>query len=161
MKRTTHVTEGERPVEDVFALLTGEGWAEQVRAALHDDCTLVSREVGPDGAVTVVKSRRTEPLPGFVAKLAPSEVRIVTTDVWGPLDDGVRSCTWTAEIPGAPVRIRGTQRLEPAPQGSRHTVDAEVTVSVPLVGGKIESFIVEQVQRIADAEEHVVRAALA
>jgi hypothetical protein len=38
---------------------------------------------------------------------------------------------------------------------------AEVTVPVPLVGGRIESFIVEQIQRIAAAEEEVVRAVLA
>lgn len=160
-RKTTHVSSGETDVEALFAVLSGPAWAEQVRAALQDDCTLISREVREDGSVELVMSRRAEPLPGFVAKLAPSDVRIITTDTWGPLVDGVRSCTWTAEIPGTPVRIRGTQTIEPTEGGTRHTASAEVTVPVPLVGGRIESFICEQIQRIARAEEAVAREVLA
>ena len=160
-RKTTHISAGETDVETLFAVLSGPSWPSQVAAALQDDCTLVSREVGADGSVELVMSRRSEPLPGFVAKFAPADVRIITTDSWGPLVDGVRSCTWTAEIPGTPVRIRGTQTIEPTAEGTTHTASAEVTVPVPLVGGKIESFICEQIQRIARAEEEVVREVLA
>jgi hypothetical protein len=159
-RKTSHVSEGETDVESLFAVLSGPDWASQVAARLQDDCEVVRRTVGDDGSVELVMSRRTEPLPGFVAKFAPADVRIVTTDSWGPSVDGVRDCTWTAEIPGTPVRIRGTQRIEPAGSGSRHSAHAEVTVPVPLVGGKIESFICEQIQRIAHAEEDVVRQVL-
>ncbi len=160
-RKTTHVSDGETSVEALFAVLSGPSWAAQVAAALQDDCTLVSRDVGADGSVELVMSRCSEPLPGFVAKFAPADVRIITTDWWGPAVDGVRSCTWTAEIPGTPVRIRGTQTIEPTAGGTRHTASAEVTVPVPLVGGKIEAFICEQIQRIALAEEQIVRAVLA
>ena len=159
-KRTTHVTEGETDVETLFALLSGPEWAVHVATHLQDGCVLVRRSEGSDGSVELVMSRQADPLPGFVAKLAPADVVIVTTDRWGPAVDGARDCAWTAEIPGPPVRIRGTQRIEPCAAGSRHLTSAEVTVSVPLVGGKIESFIVEQIQRIAKAEEEVVRAVL-
>ena len=159
--RTEHSTEGETDVETLFGVLSGPDWAAQVASHLHDDCTLLQRTEQPDGSVELVMSRRAEPLPGFVAKLAPAEVVIVTTDRWGPPVDGARACTWTAEIPGTPVRIRGTQRIEPCAAGSRHLTTAEVTVPVPLVGRRIESFIVEQVPRIAKAEEEVVRAVLA
>lgn len=159
--RTEHVTEGETDVERLFQVLSGPEWADHVRGHLHDDCTLVRRSEGADGSVELVMSRRAAPLPGFVAKFAPSEVFIVTTDLWGPPRDGARDCTWTAEIPGTPVRIRGTQRIEPCAGGSRHLTSAEVSVAVPLVGGKIEAFVVEQIQRIAQAEEEIVRAVLA
>ncbi|MCU1599665.1 MAG: hypothetical protein JWO22_374 [Frankiales bacterium] len=160
-KTTTHVSDGDTDVETLFAVLSGPSWAAQVAERMQDDCTLVSREESADGSVILVMSRRSEPLPGFISKLAPSDVRIITTDSWGPSIGGVRSCTWTAEIPGTPVRIRGTQTIEPVGDGTRHTASAEVTVQVPLVGGKIESFICEQIQRIAHAEEEVVRAVLA
>lgn len=159
-KRIRHVTEGEADVETLFAVLSGPHWASQVAGHLHDDCALVRREEHADGSVELVMTRQPEPLPGFVARFAPSEVRIVTTDSWGPSRDGARDCTWTAEIPGTPVRVRGTQRIEPCAGGSRHLTFAEVTVAVPLVGGRIESFIVEQIERIAAAEEEVVRAVL-
>lgn len=122
---------------------------------------MLSRTEHPDGSVELVMSRRAEPLPGFIAKLAPADLLIVTTDRWAPQVDGARDCTWTAEIPGAPVRIRGTQRIEPCAGGSRHLTSAEVSVSVPVVGGRIESFILDQITRIASAEEALVRAVLA
>lgn len=159
--RTEHATEGETDVETLFGVLSGQDWPAQVASHLHDHCTLLRRTEQPDGSVELVMSRRSESLPGFVARFAPADVVIVTTDRWGPPADGVRTCTWTAEIPGTPVRIRGTQRIEPCAAGSRHLTTAEVTVPVPLVGRKIEAFIVEQIQRIAKAEEEVVRAVLA
>ena len=156
-RRFEHSTEGETDVETLFALLSGPDWAQHVAARLGDDCTLVRRTAGPDGSVELVMTRKAERLPGFVAKLAPADVSIVTTDRWGAPVDGARHCTWTAEIPGTPTRIRGTQRIEPCAAGSRHLTSAEVTVPVPLVGGKVEAFIVDQIQRIALAEEQVVR----
>ena len=147
-------------METLFALLSGPDWADRVRSQLDDECTLLRRTEGADGSVELVMSRRAEPLPGFVAKLAPAEVLIVTTDRWGPSVNGARDCTWTAEIPGTPVRIRGTQRIEPCAAGSRHVTTAEVTVPVPLVGGRVESFVIEQIQRIAKAEEELVRTVL-
>lgn len=160
-RKTSHVSQGDTDVETLFAVLSGPEWASQVAAALQDDCELVRRDVGEDGSVELVMSRKADPLPGFVAKFAPADVRIITTDSWGPAVDGVRSCTWTAEIPGTPVRIRGTQTIVPSAEGTTHTASAEVSVPVPLVGGKIEGFICEQIQRIAQAEEELVRTVLA
>jgi hypothetical protein len=156
-RRFHHQVEGVADVEEVFGVLSSELWASQLQAALNDGSTLIRRVVGTDGAVDLVMSRRTESLPGFVAKFAPDDLMIVTSDSWGALVDGVRECSWTAEIPGTPVRIRGTQRIEPISGGARHLTSGEVVVPVPLVGGRIEKFIVEQIDRIAHEEADLVR----
>ncbi|MGZ6792376.1 MAG: DUF2505 family protein, partial [Mycobacteriales bacterium] len=62
---------------------------------------------------------------------------------------------------GAPATLRGTMTIEPTPTGNRHTIEGEVKVPVPLVGGKAESYIAEKVGQLADLEAGVVRDVLA
>ncbi|MEO6204696.1 MAG: DUF2505 domain-containing protein, partial [Mycobacteriales bacterium] len=69
-------------------------------------------------------------------------------------------CSWTAEITGAPARIRGTQRISPIEGGNLHEIAGEVKVSVPLIGGKAEAFIAEQVLGLVVAEVAVVELVL-
>ncbi|MGB8650910.1 MAG: DUF2505 domain-containing protein [Mycobacteriales bacterium] len=145
-------------VETVFAVLSGEHWADQKARYLGDGSRLLRREVTPEGGVTLVMSRELPSgVPAFLQRFLPADRRVTTTDVWGPLQDGARRGTWKAEIAGAPAKLSGTMRIDPTPEGNQHTIEGEVKVSVPLIGGKTESFIAEQVVRLADAEAEVVR----
>ncbi len=156
-KRFSHATDSEFTVEQVFEVLSGADWADQLAAALNDDSTVVRREVLPDGGVTLVLSRRLPAgIPSFLQKFLPADPRVVTTDAWHAAQDGVRRCDWTAEITGTPARIRGTQVLSPLASGNRHEIAGEVKVSVPLIGGKAESFIAEHVESLVVAEVDVV-----
>jgi hypothetical protein len=156
-KRFSHTTDSEVTVEQVFGVLSGPDWSTHLAAELGDDSRTVLREVGADGSVTLVLNRRLPSgIPGFLQKFLPSDPRVITTDVWGPSVEGVRECTWTAEIAGAPTTITGTQRIEPLGLGNRHIVAGEVRVSVPLLGGKAESFIADAIQGLAESEVAVV-----
>ena len=160
-KRFSHSAESGGDVETVFDLLSGEDWAAQKASRLHDGSRTVRREVTPGGGVTLVVSRELPAgVPAFLKRFLPSDRRVFTTDVWGPADGGSRRGSWSAEIPGAPARLAGTMRLEPVPQGTRHTIGGEVTVGVPVVGGRAESFIAEKLVRLAEAEAELVRAVL-
>ena len=160
-KRFSHTTDSAPSVEEVFAVLSGEDWSSHLATELGDDSRVVRRDVGADGSVTLVLNRRLPSgIPGFLQKFLPSDPRVVTTDVWSPSVDGVRSCSWTAEIAGTPTTITGTQRIEPLGQGNRHIVSGEVKVSVPLIGGKAESFIAEAIRGLAESEVAVVEKVL-
>jgi hypothetical protein len=89
-----------------------------------------------------IKTRRHAPanVPGFAKRLFGSTTEMVQTDVWGPETDGVREGTWTIDVPGKPVKAGGTIRLEPRGAGSLVSIDGELKASVPLIGGKIESW---------------------
>ena len=161
MRSFRRVVDGQVDVETVFALLSSERWPELLAEHLGDDSRLVSREVGADGSVTLVMTRKLPSgVPGFLEKFLPAEPRVVTTDAWGPLVDGRRECTWTADIVGTPARLSGTQLLEPVPEGNRHVVEGSAKVPVPLLGGKAESFVAEQCGKMADLEADVVRRVL-
>jgi hypothetical protein len=157
--RSEHVVAAD--VETVFGLLSDESWARHKDDALHDGSQVVRREERPDGGVTLVLSRELPAgAPGFLERLLPKNGRVLQTDEWRASQNGVRRGTWRAEIPGAPARLGGTMRLEPTDGGTRYLVEGEVEVTVPLVGGRAESFIAGMVEKLARKEAEVLRGAL-
>ena len=148
-------------VEEVLAVLTGPQWSARKAEVLHDGSQVVERTERPDGGVHLVASRvLPEGGPGFLQRFLPRDGRVVQTDDWAPARAGVRGGTWQVVIPGVSARLGGTMRLEPAGSGSRYVVDGEISVPIPLVGGKAESFIAEMVHKLSDREAEVLREAV-
>jgi hypothetical protein len=145
-------------VETVFAALSSEGWAHRKAEVLKDGSQVVRREEKPDGGVLLVVSRELpEGVPSFLEKFLPRDGRADQTDDWGPAAaDGARSGRWSAEIPGAPAQVGGTMRLEPSGAGCTYTINGEVKVRVPLVGGKAEKFLAGMVGRLTEKEADVL-----
>lgn len=140
-------------VEAVYAAISGEGWAAAKAEAFDDACRTESRAVGDGGAVTLKVSRGLpDGVPGFLERFLPKGGRAVQTETWGPSTDGARRGTWTGDIPGAPAKVGGTMSLEPSGTGTRYTINGEAKVSIPLVGGKAESFVVDMVSKLTAKE---------
>ena len=146
-------------VETVFAALSSEQWAHRKAAELHDGSQVVRRTEKPDGGVTLVVSRELpDGVPGFLEKFLPKEGRANQTDDWGPVEaDGSRRGRWEAEIPGAPAQVGGTMRLEPDGEQTRYTIEGEVKVKVPIIGGKAEKFLAGMVLRLTEKEAEVLK----
>lgn len=146
-------------VETAYAAISGDGWAPAKAAALKDGSTVISRTVGDGGAVTLVVSRALpDGIPGFLTKFLPADGRVTQTDTWGPAVGGARSGTWVADTPGSPAKVNGTMRLEPSGSGCRYVVEGTAKVSIPLVGGKAEGFVVGMTEKLTAKEADVLRA---
>ena len=145
-------------VEATFTALSGEGWPLEKARVLSDGSLLVSRNEAADGSVEIVTSRALPAgIPGFLKAFLPGDNRALQTDSWGPVGaDGTRRGTWKADIPGAPAQVAGTMRIEPTGSGSSYVIDGTVTVKVPLIGGKAESFIAEMTTKLTDREAQVL-----
>lgn len=145
-------------VETAYAAISGEGWAPAKAKALNDDSKVISREVGAGGAVTLVVSRKLpDGVPGFLTKFLPADGRVLQTDTWLPAEDGVRSGTWVADTPGSPAKVNGTMRLEPTDGGCTYVVEGTAKVSIPLIGGKAEGFVVAMTEKLTAKEADVLR----
>ncbi len=149
-------------VGEVFDLLTSERWVALKAGRFRDGSTVVRREPTPGGGMVLVVSRELpEGAPGFLTRLLPKDGRVVQTDEWAPDDgSGVRSGTWRVELAGVPARLGGTLRLEPDSTGSAYVVAGETKVSVPLVGGRAESFVADMVSRLGAAEGQLLTTTL-
>jgi hypothetical protein len=143
-------------VEQVASLFVDP---EVVRAryAAAGDRDLEILDCGTDGDDLVIHTRRTvdvEGLPGFATKVLKPTNTMEQVDVWDAPDaGGARNGSFTIDVKGAPVKVSGTMRLEPTPEGgTRHTVAGRFDVKVPLVGGKIADWAEGPAQQRLDAE---------
>jgi Protein of unknown function (DUF2505) len=126
---------------DVYAAFTDEAFVRARYDAIGlPEYDVLELAAGVDGAR--IKTRRLAPanVPGFAKKLFGETTEMVQTDVWGRERDGVREGTWTIDVPGKPVKAGGTLRMEPSGGGTVVTIDGDLKVSVPIIGGKLESW---------------------
>jgi hypothetical protein len=142
-------------VDQVFGVLTSAEWVDTKAERFRDGALVTQREERPDGGLLLAVSRELPSgVPGFLERFLPKDGRVLETFEWQPATgDGTRRGTWKADIAGAPAKLGGTMRLEPTATGSRYTIEGDVKVGVPLIGGKAERFIAEMVGKLA-AKEH-------
>lgn len=162
---STHVTaahELDGDVEAVLAVLTSPEWPARKAAELRDGSEVVLREERPDGGVLMSVSRELPSggVPGFLERFLPADGRVVQTDEWDPPTGSERRGRWSASIPGAPAGLGGTLLLTPTGAGCRYVVEGEVTVRVPLIGGKAERFLGDLVVKLADKEAQLLSRSL-
>jgi hypothetical protein len=126
--------------ETVFGLMTDPGFLERKYA----DQGATDISIDASGSRVVSRRKVTVDLPGFAKKVMQPTNTVVQTDEWCDADaDGRRVCRYTVEVQGVPSRIDGTVTLSPDGTGTRQDVAAEVKVSIPLLGGKLEKFAVD------------------
>ncbi|MEO6205574.1 MAG: DUF2505 domain-containing protein [Mycobacteriales bacterium] len=149
-------------VGDVFALRTSQRWVDLKAERLHDGSALVQRTESPTGAVTLSVSRNLpQGAPGFLERFLPQDGKVIQNETWKPPDSaGICTGTWTVEIPGAPAKLGGTTRLEPVGDGSRQTITGTAKVSIPLIGGKAEQYVVDMTTKLINREGQLMLEAL-
>ena len=81
---------------------------------------------------------------------------------WGPPDaDGrLHAAPGRSTSPGAPAKLGGTSTLEPSGDGSVQVIQGTAKVSVPIIGGKAEQFIVDMTQKLMAKEAELMVASL-
>ncbi len=148
-------------------LLTYDATAESVAAMLDDQefreavlekQRVVRGSVTIDGdVVTVEQVRSADDIPSFARKFVGDEILIVQTETWtSPTSADVRLA-----IPGKPGEAVGTLELVESGGTTTETIDLDLTVKIPLVGGKIEQLIAGIFSAALDAEQKVGREWLA
>jgi hypothetical protein len=146
------------PVEAAYAVLASGRWPEALAAGLGDDARVES--VSRDREFRMVHSHRLPAgAPGWVSTVLPKDGRVVQTDTWalaaGP--DGSRSGTWAVSFPGAPGEAAGTSVLSADPGGGcTWTVIGTVALSIPLIGGKVEGYVVTQLENLLEQQADVL-----
>jgi hypothetical protein len=144
-------------VESAWRALTGPGWPVALDAALRDGSRLVGDEPTADGGMVVVVSRRLpDGVPSAVQHLLPRDGRVTQTDTWGPAVDGARSGTWSVHFAGAPGNVGGQLALTPGPGGCTWSVRGTISITVPLVGGRIEAFLAPLIEKLVVRQGQVL-----
>lgn len=159
-KRLTHELSYDAPLEKVAAMLRDPAFRDRVCVRQHvvSHTAEVSAD-GADGAATVRVERvqAVSGLPSFATKFVGEEITIVHTEQWRDLTSG----TYAVGIPDKPGQIAGTVTLRDAGGRTVETVDLEIKVGIPLVGGKLEGVVADLLQKALRTEHEVGAAHLA
>ncbi len=151
--------EYEGRVEQVYRAFSDEQyWLVRLNDSGADHATLDEMAVSADGGIRIrtTQTLRADRLPAVVTQFHRGDLSFVRQEVWTPIVDGRATALVTGAIPGAPATLSGDAALVPATTGagSRMALTATVEVRVPLVGGKIENFIGNQLVDLLIAEQH-------
>jgi hypothetical protein len=131
-------------VETVFALISDADFMTRKYTAIGSTNVAVDKSEEAGGACELVMRRTvTVDLPGFAKRVMKPSNTAIQTENWAAAGaDGSRVCTYRVEIQGMPSTISGTVTLSSEGSGTRQLIEADVKVSIPLVGGKLEKFAV-------------------
>jgi hypothetical protein len=91
-------------------------------------------------------------LPGAVQKILRGDLIIERAETWRRGAGDNYEGTISARVKDAPGNISGNLRISGSEASGQFQVDGEVRVDVPLIGGKIEEAIAEQVVRLLRRE---------
>lgn len=132
-------------LEEVSAMLTDAVFRERVLERMRVVRGTVTVE---DGVVTIDQVQSASGLPSFATRIVGEEIRIVQVEAWRTSEHADVEIS----IPGKPGEMAGTTTL--AETGGRTTerVDLEVTVRLPLVGGKLEGLVADMLGKALDTE---------
>jgi hypothetical protein len=144
--------------EHAFGLLTDPAYVEEVATGTGGQDVEVSVTSGEDGGATIVSARSLPAeVPSYAKPLVGEHVRLTETRTFGPpAADGSRDGTLEVSFGSAPVGITGSLRLQAGGSGTEVLVELSVKASVPFVGGKVEKFSAEQIERALGKEEQII-----
>lgn len=159
-KHLRHDLTYDAPLADVAAMLADPAFREQV----CDEQRVLRHEVRVSGSasdgdldVTLDQVQAAQGIPAFAKKFVGDEINIVQTEQWSSPERGdIRM-----RIPGRPGEMSGTAVLSESGGVTTETVDLDIVVKIPLVGGKIEGLVADLLLKALKAENRAGRAYLA
>jgi hypothetical protein len=144
-----HEISYDAPLADVYAMLSDPAFRQasaDAQGVVSADVTITAQ--GEGMSVKIDQIQHTEGVPGFAKKFAGATTRAVQTEEWTSPAGG----TITIETPGKPTSIKGTLALVESGGRTTETLEVEVKVRVPLIGGKLESLMGDLVTKGMDKE---------
>jgi hypothetical protein len=148
------------PPGTVFGLFTDGTFLRERGNALGAEV----QEVTVAGSETAVRlGIPTAVIPPVFARFVAGAVSFLERTTWTPDGDGRYRATLDARaaVLGRAVEISGERRLSPDDTGTRSTVTADVSVQVPLIGGRAAAAVRQLVQLVLRREDELVRRRLA
>lgn len=138
------------PQSDVAAMLSDPAFRERVLDAQH----VLSRTVTIEGgrvamvyALSVAGS-----VPNVAKKFVGDTIEVHQDETWDP---GFTRGTIAVTLPGKPGDLRGTATVTERDGKTVETVDLTASVSIPLVGGKMEDLVLGSFKDALDKEHEV------
>jgi hypothetical protein len=151
-KRLSRRMTYDAPLTEVAAMLRHTAFRDAVcerQYVLSHEVTITKD--GDAADVQVSRVQKVTGIPSFAATFVGESITIQSRENWADLTTG----TYTVGIPGKPGHIEGTVTLTEAGGVTTETVELKITVSIPLLGGKLEGVVAELLESALRTEHEV------
>lgn len=141
-------TDSPADVEKIHSAFGNETyWHARITEFGGGSTTLDTLTVDSHGTIAVATTQdlRHDVLPGVLAKVFRGDLKIVRTETWRPCDDHRVTGEVTIAASGVPGTGIGSALLAPESEGSSLSLSGTVEVRIPLVGGRVEKYICDQI----------------
>ncbi len=142
------------PIQIAAALLSEELAAARARALGIES---YSHAVSGTSAKTQV-SVPSSALPAQVGRFLTSDIAVTINAVADAVADTVR---YSTDVKGAPVSLAWVVQMTPRGEVTTCDVTADLKVSIPLFGAKIEAMAAEQVEKVLASDFAIVSEVIA
>ncbi len=135
-----------KSVAKVWAMYSDRAFFEKKYAATG--CTnveVLDYKTSDKGFSITVRydSKSDAPLPDFAKKFMAERITVTQTDAW---DAASKTGKITTELKGVPMKLSADMKLEAAGKGAVNKMLWTLSSGIPLVGGKLESILAEDVK---------------
>lgn len=136
------------PIDQCWAMLRDpDSHVAKFTAMGHRELQVVESSGDDDHLHLVIDRLVDVDVPSFARRVFQPTNRLRSTDDWRRKDDHTCAGTFVLSTAGVPVEIAGTTLLTADGDRSTYRIDVEVTVKVPVIGGRVAGVakgIVEQ-----------------
>ena len=114
-----------------------------------------SESVAVEGErITFSGTARPELLPAAAARFVKGALRVSFAEEWRR-DEAVARSRTTVTVDGAPVSVEASSALSPSEEGCVRQVRGNLSVRIPLLGGRIEKEAVAHLGRVVEREREL------
>jgi hypothetical protein len=134
-------------VAEVHAAFGSEQyWRDRLEEYGAGSITLDLLNIDDQGTVLVktIQDMRKDALPGFIAKVVPSDLKVFREETWRVVGERLDADV-AMRTTGAPISGTGTAGVSPTGEGSLLRFSGTIQVRIPLIGGQIEKYISSQI----------------
>ncbi len=118
-------------------------WLTRLEKSGCDETSLDVLETTADGSIEVITTQTVRPakLPAVVTQFHRGDLTLRRREHWTALAGGSSTGTIDGDLLGTPARVTATVALADTSPHARADVHVTVEVKIPLVGGKLESYL--------------------
>ncbi|MGV9709204.1 DUF2505 domain-containing protein [Gordonia sp. NPDC003424] len=147
----THRVSHSFSTQRLWEIISTEKYWHDLLEAINSSHGRLDSFESSGGTITVALQQGVpeDRLPSAVTRIRPGDLDIPRRSTFKLVGDTITG-TIEASVSGAPAKINGSVVTSGDPAIT--TYEAEVKVSVPFVGGKIEVAVIEQLESLLDRE---------
>ncbi|MDJ0655410.1 MAG: DUF2505 domain-containing protein [Xanthomonadales bacterium] len=141
----------EAGVDQVYALLTDPDYLSERSLAIGELSVEIEVQEGDAETTVIMKRTVVRDLPGWLAKIFSPEQEFELVETWRDTEQGLQA-SYILSFLSQPVTVYADISLTPTDDGCIYEIEHRCKAKIPLIGGRVEKYVLGQIIEGCDDE---------